>query len=236
MPDDQLGDALAATIDTARTAERDLFAALDPRVIEKPIRTGDWNPKDFQAHLTAWRARHAQRLARIREGREPLPGLEGQEEDEINAELRAARVDWSWEAIVAEADAVADHLAAELRQADPEVLRGSDQLIDLTFGNGLIHTLSHVRWLLEAGVDFDPARVARYEADALRLATATEIPERSRAAETYNIACHHALRGSLALARQLLRAAFGMDRELLAFGRTDEDLRTLWDELDELAG
>ena len=236
MPDEQLGDALAATIETARAAERDLFAALDPGVIERPIREGDWNPKDFQAHLTAWRGRHAQRLARIREGREPLARLEGQEEDEINAELRAERVDWAWQAIAAEADAVAEQLVAELRQAGQEVLRGPDRLIDLTFGNGLIHTLSHIRWLLEAGVELDAARVARYEADALRVATSPAIPAGSRAAETYNIACHHALRGSLDLSRQLLRDAFRMDPELLAFSRTDEDLRALWDELDALSG
>jgi hypothetical protein len=235
MPDQQVGEALAITIETARDAERDLFGALDRTALERPIREGDWNPKDFQAHLTAWKARHAERLARIREGLEPLPGS-GQEEDAINAELRATRVDWPWKALVAEADEAADRLADELRQADPAVLRGPDRLVDLTFGNGLIHTLSHIRWLQEAGVALDPARVARYEADALRLVTAPVLPERSQATETYNLACHHALRGSLDLARQLLRDAFRKDRELLAFSRTDSDLLALRDELDELAG
>jgi hypothetical protein len=235
MADDDLGDALAVTIETARDAERDLFGALAPSVIERPIRAGDWNPKDFQAHLTAWKARHAERLARIREGRQPLPG-DGQEEDAINAELRATRVDWTWDALVAEADEAADRLAGELRQADPEVLRGPERLVDLTFGNGLIHTLSHIRWLQEAGVPLDPARVARYEADALRLVTAPALPTRSQAVETYNLACHHALRGSLDVARRLLRDAFRKDPEMLAFSRTDVDLVALRDELDELAG
>jgi hypothetical protein len=236
MADHGLGEALAATIETARAAERDLFGALDGRVLERPIREGDWNPKDFQAHLTAWKDRHAERLARIRQGREPLPRSEAQEEDAINAELRAERVDWAWDALVAEADAVAERLAGELRLADPDVLRGPDRLVDLTFGNGLMHTLSHLRWLLEAGVPLDEARVARYEADALRVATAPAIPDRSTAAETYNLACHHALRGSLDVARQLLRDAFHRDPELLEFGRTDSDLAALRGELDDLAG
>ena len=122
-----------------------------------------------------------------------------------------------------------------VRNANDLLLANTGQ-IDLTFGNGLIHTLSHVRWLLEAGVQLDSARVARYEADALRLAKAPGVPQRSQAAETYNIACHHTLRGSLAVARRLLRDAFRMDPELLAFSRTDEDLVVLRDQLDKLGG
>ncbi|HJP88130.1 MAG TPA: hypothetical protein VJ850_03770 [Candidatus Limnocylindrales bacterium] len=236
MPDQTLGEALAITIETARAAERELFGGLDRDAIERPIRSGDWNPKDFQAHLTAWKDRHAERLARIREALEPLARLEGQEEDEINAELRATRLDWSWDALVAEADAVAARLAGELRQADPDVLRGPDRLVDLTFGNGLLHTMSHIRWLLEAGIELDGSRVAQYEADSLRLVEAPALPERNRAAETYNLACHHALRGSLDIARRLLRDAFGTDPELLAFSRTDPDLEALRGELDELGG
>ena len=37
-----------------------------------------------------------------------------------------------------------------------------------TFGNGVLHTLTHVRWLLEAGVPLDRTRVAVVEDDALR--------------------------------------------------------------------
>ena len=196
MTADDLTDALAVTIETARNAERDLFGGLDAATLERPIREGDWNPKDFQAHLTAWKARQAERFAAMREGRELPPPMEDPEEDALNAELRAARVDWDWDAVVEEADAVADRLIGELRQADPDRLRASDRLLSGTFGNGVLHTLTHVRWLLEAGVPLDRARVAVFEDEALRVVSAPAIPVVTRAVGVYDLACYHALSGS----------------------------------------
>ena len=108
MTDDPLDAALATTIEAAREAERDLFGSLDLSLRERPIREGDWTPKDFQAHLTAWKGRHADRLSRLRTGEAAPAGHDGAEEDAINAELRATRLDWDWDAIVAEADAVSE--------------------------------------------------------------------------------------------------------------------------------
>jgi hypothetical protein len=236
MTDENLTEALALTIETARRAQRDLFGGLDGPTLERPIRDGDWNPKDFQAHLTAWKARQAERFAAIREGRQLPPPMESPEEDAINAELRATRMDWDWAAIVAEADAVTDRLIEELRQADPEDLRKSDRLISGTLGNGVLHTLTHVRWLLEAGVPLDRARIAVFEDEARRVVSATALPETARAVGAYDLACYHALRGSPDLARNLLREAFRLDPELIEFSRTDEDLLSIRGDLDGLAG
>lgn len=236
MTDENLTEALALTIETARSAERDLFGGLDGTILERPIREGDWNPKDFQAHLTAWKARQAERFAAMRERRELSPPMENPEEDAVNAELRATRIDWDWAAIVEEADAVADRLIRELRQSDPEMLRASDRLISGTFGNGVLHTLTHVRWLLEAGVPLDRARVAVFEGEALRVVSAAALPEAARAVGVYDVACYHALSGSPNLARTLLRDAFRMDPELIEFGRTDEELLSIRGDLDGLVG
>lgn len=236
MTDDSLTDALALTIETARRAERDLFGGLDGAILERPIRAGDWNPKDFQAHLTAWKARQAERFAAMREGRELPPPMEDQEEDALNAELRATRIDWDWAAIVEEADEVADRLILELRQAEPQALRASDRLMSGTLGNGVLHTLTHVRWLLEAGVPLDRPRVATFEDDVLRVVSAAALPEKARAVGAYDLACHHALGGSPDLARTLLRDAFRMDPELVEFSRTDPDLESIRGDLDGLAG
>jgi hypothetical protein len=236
MTDDSLTDALALTIEIARNAERDLFGGLDTTILERPIREGDWNPKDFQAHVTAWKARQADRFASMREGRELPPPIEDPEEDALNAELRAARIEWDWAAIAEEADAVADRLMRELRRSDPDVLRASDRLITGTFGNGVLHTLTHVRWLLEAGVPLDRARVAVFEDDALRVLSAAAIPEVARATGIYDLACYHALRGSPDLARNLLRDAFRMDPELVEFSRTDEELLSIRGDIDSLVG
>ena len=236
MTDDNLTDALAQTIETARSAERDLFGGLDGAILERPIRESDWNPKDFQAHLTAWKARQAERFAAVREGRELSPPMEDPEEDALNAELRAARIDWDWVAIVEEADAVADRLIQELRQSDAGVLRASDRLMSGTFGNGVLHTLTHVRWLLEAGVPLDRARVAVFEDEALRVLSSAAIPEVARAVGLYDLACYHALRGSPGLARNLLSDAFRMDPELVDYSRTDEELLSIRGDLDDLVG
>ena len=60
-----------------------------------------------------------------------------EEEDALNARLRATRIDFDWAAIAHEADDVTDRLIAEIRQADPEALRASDRLVPGSFGNGV---------------------------------------------------------------------------------------------------
>ena len=225
MTDQTLTDALATTIQVTRSAERDLFGGLDENARERPIRAGDWNPKDFQAD----------RFEAVREGRELPPPMDDHEEDAINAELRATRIDWGWAAIVEEADAVTDRLVDEIRQADPEVLLASDRLMSGTFGNGVLHTVTHIRWLLEAGVPLDRAPVSAFESEALRVVSAAAIPEKARAVGLYDLVCYHALKGSPDVARSLLRDAFRLDADLVEYSRTDEELLSIRDDLDRLA-
>jgi hypothetical protein len=230
---DPLNDDLAATIEQTRRAEREIFGGLDGQALHRPIREGDWNPKDFQAHLTAWKARQADRFAALREGRElPPPAVE---EDELNAEFRAARLDATWEEVVTEADAVADRLVDEIRRADPDTLRSSDRLIGGTFGNGVLHALTHFRWLAEAGVPIDAARVDAFAAEALAMVQAPSLPDRDRVAAIYDVACFYALTHRPELARPLLRDAFRLRPDLREFSKSDPDLTSLSGELDDLA-
>jgi hypothetical protein len=231
---DSLTDDLAATIVATRRAERDLFGALDDEALQRPIREGDWSPKDHQAHLTAWKARQADRFTAVREGRELAPGLAREEEDALNEELRAARAAWSWEDVVAEADSTAERLGGEIRQSDPAAIRASGRLIGGTFGNGVLHALTHLRWLREAGVPLDRARLDEFAAEAESLVGAASLPDGDRAAGLYDLACFRALTGSADAARELLRHAFRLRPDLVAFGRTDPDLASLRDELDAL--
>ncbi len=232
---DTLTDDLAATVEASRLAERELFGGLDAATRERPIRAGDWNTQDFQAHLTAWKSRQADRYAAVREGRQIPAPMESEEEDALNEELRAARAEWSWDALVDEADAVTERLVGEIRQADPAVLRASERLIPGTFGNGVLHALTHFRWLLEAGVPLNAPRVAAFASEVADLVSGAGIPDRDRAVGWYDVACFHALTGDADGARPLLRRAFAASPELVEFARTDADLASLAGELDDLS-
>jgi hypothetical protein len=227
-------DGLAELLRMTRHVEADVFGGLDPHVRETPIRKDDWTPKDFQAHLTAWKARQAKRFSAARRGVEPDLGPDG-ETDEINAALRAARVDWTWEAIVSEADEVSERLISEVSASDPEQIPDFGQLIAGTFGNGPFHALPHFAWLQDAGVPIDGARVDQFAADLEEALRSIELPDVDSGTALYNLACYHALAGRLEEARSLLRVAFVKRPDLGEFSLQDDDLKALRDELPELA-
>ena len=138
---DPMVPALVELLRGMRDSERDIFGSLDPDVRDRPMRPNDWSPKDHQAHLTAWKAIQAERIRAVAAGEE-LP-TEQREDDEVNAELQAMRADWSWEAVVAEADEIGQRLEAAIRSAGAAVLQESDRLIGGIFGNGPFHAITH---------------------------------------------------------------------------------------------
>jgi hypothetical protein len=232
MPDPLIDD-LIDLLTLTRDAERDVFGALDAGVRDRPIRDGDWSPKDHQAHLTAWKGRQADRIAAART-QGALPDWVG-ETDEINARLQAARADWSWQAVVDEADAEHGRLVEELRGADPQLVRTGERLLEGTYGNGAFHAQEHFIWLLAAGTGIDEDRVFAFVEAVERHIRTADLPDRDRGTALYNAACFHALAGKLDAARQLLPDAFALRPDLLDFARQDADLEALRTELDALA-
>jgi hypothetical protein len=230
---DRLTDDLVEMLTMTRDAERDVFGALDPGVRDRPLREGDWSPKDHQAHLTAWKTRQADRFEAARTQGQ-LPEWED-EEDAINARLQAQRADWSWESLVDEADAASERLVGEVRAADPELVRTGDRLLDGTFGNGAFHAQQHFIWLEAADIGLDEARVMTFVDAIERLIRDSDLPDRDRGTAIYNSACFHAVAGRLDRARELLREAFPLRSDLVAFAREDGDLIALRDEIDALA-
>lgn len=220
---------LIDSILAARAAERDVLAALDQDVRDGPAPDGGWGPKDTQAHLSAWRARMATRLQAIRNGTdEPL----GVEADEMNAILHAERAGWSWHEVAADAEAATDSLIAEIRATSDETVT-EPRICGLIMGNGSEHTLTHLRPI---------AARAELESQTLQLADAiTAIldrgawPTRADAYARYNLACFHALSGSLDVARALLRQSLPAQEELRGFAATDDDLVALREEIPALA-
>ena len=231
---DSILDALVDHVRSTREAERDIFGALDPAVRDRPMRPGDWSPKDHQAHLTAWKTRQADRYEAIRNGREPL--VDEREDDEINAELQATRADWAWEDVEREADEVSRRLESEIAATDPTALAANDRLIAGTFGNGPFHAITHFGWLNEAGVGVDQSRLDAFMEEQEEKLRGEALSERDRGTGLYNLACAHALAGRLDRARSLLREAFRLRSDLREFANEDPDLEELRDELPVLAG
>ena len=230
-----LTGTLVALLGSMRDAERDVFGGLDPDVRDRPLREGDWSPKDHQAHLTAWKARQANRYAGARRGEEPAEMSDDQIQA-INAEQQAARADWDWEAISGEADEVSERLMREISATDPDELVRSERLIQGTFGNGPFHAFEHFGWVQQAGVGADASRIAAYLDETQRIVESGQLPDRDAAAAAYNVACFQALAGRLDEARPLLRRAFQLNPELADWAKQDTDLAALRDDLEELAG
>src|SRR5262245_30101105 len=116
VPDESRRDLRSDLIDglqAARATEREILDASDPDDRDRSGVDGGWSAKDVQAHLGAWRRRQVDRMAATREGREE-PALAATETDEINAIFHAERARWSWDAVVADADATTADLIAEI--------------------------------------------------------------------------------------------------------------------------
>lgn len=231
MPD-RLLDDLVEMLTLMREAERDVFGALDPAVRDRPIRDGDWSPKDHQAHLSNWKRRQADRLAAARTGTQ----LEAWDDEEaVNARHQAQTASWTWEAVTDDADAAHERLIGEVRAADPDLVRTGEHLLDGTYGNGALHAQQHFIWLHRADIGIDDARVATFNDDTERALRRAALGDHDRGTALYNMACFHALDGRLERARPLLREAFGLRADLVAFALEDPDLVALRDEIDLLA-
>lgn len=232
MDDDPLIAALLEQSQVMRTAEREIFGSLEPKVRDRPMRPDDWSPKDHQAHLTAWKQIQVERIRANRRGEDPP--FVAQETDEINAELQATRADWSWPEVVAEADEVSERLEAEIRAAGSARLVESGGLIGGIFGNGSAHAMTHFSWLVDAGIGVVEARVAAFADDQERVLKLEAVPDADRGIGLYNLACAHAIAGRLERARPLLRNAFRLRPDLAEFAKEDPDLVELRGELSSL--
>ena len=231
MRDEPLVAALVEQLEAMRSAERDVFGALDPAVRDRPMRPGDWSPKDHQAHLTAWKRIQSERIQAAVRGEQLAP--DERETDERNAELQALRADWLWDDIAREADEVSDRLVADVRAAGSELLTSSEGMVGQIYGNSASHATTHFIWLSDAGIGVDTQRIEAFLDDHERQLGEAPLADNDRAVGLYNIACAHAVAGRLERARPLLRAAFGIRPDLAEFARGDPDLVALRDELGQ---
>lgn len=234
MRDGPLVAALVKQLEAMRAAERDIFGALDPTVRDRPMRPGDWSPKDHQAHLTAWKKIQSERIQAAARGEQLT--ADARETDERNAELHALRADWPWDKIAREADEVSDQLMADIRAGGPELLTSREGMVGQIYGNSASHATTHFIWLSDAGIGVDTERILAFLGDHERQLMDAPLADSDRAVGLYNVACAHAVAGRLERARPLLRTAFGIRPDLAEFAKGDPDLVALTDELPTLVG
>lgn len=236
MSTDPLVRDLVAMLEATREAERTVFDKMPSAIRSRPLRPGDWSPKDHQAHLTAWKGRQADRYAALRRGEEPSMIASDQETDAINADLHRITSDWRWDEVARAADETHDRLISEIQACDPALIRSTERLIGGTFGNGAYHAVQHFGWLREGGAPVDAEAVGRFIDEMAELVQRGSLPDADRGIALYNTACYAALDGNLDRARSLLPDAFRLNPELVELARTDDDLAALRDELTTLAG
>jgi len=227
-----LRTGLIESLRACRAAEREVFAAIDPAERDAPGADGGWSAKDELAHLSAWRRHQADVMAARRESRAEPP-MPASDIDETNAAFHAARADWSWGRVDADADATADALIVEVRTASNATLF-DPKILGSIMGDGPEHELAHLG-AIASGVGLEPM--------VLELADGTRAmidrggwPPRSAAYARYNLACFHALGGRLDEARALLRLALPQDEELRTLAPGDDDLVALRSEIPSLGG
>ena len=233
ISDEPLVAALVEQLEAMRAAERDVFGALDPEVRDRPMRPGDWSPKDHQAHLTAWKRIQSERIQAATRGEQLA--ADARETDERNAELQALRADSPWEEIAHEADEVSDRLVADIRAAGTELLTSREGMVGQIYGNSASHATTHFIWLSDAGIGVDTERIVAFLADHERQLMDAPLSDADRAVGLYNVACAHAVAGRLDRARPLLRTAFRVRPDLAEFARNDPDLVQLREELGVLS-
>jgi hypothetical protein len=231
MDQNRLQDDIEATLRAARQAERDIIGTLPDEVRLAPGPDGGWSPKDIQAHLSSWKARQAQRHAAARRGEELPPPDD--DFDAINAELHAARADWTWGAIEKEADEVLEQLVVEVQATDLAMLMANERLLGGTMGNGASHALEHLPPLARAHGKEGRALALAREVETIVRASA--FPESDKGAFLYNQACYHALGGRLDEARPVLGEALALRPDLTEWSQQDPDLVALRDELGAFA-
>jgi hypothetical protein len=227
--DEPLVAALVEQLEAMRSAERDVFGSLSPEIRDRPMRPGDWSPKDHQAHLTAWKRIQSDRIRAAARGEQLAE--DARETDERNAELQALRADWAWDEIAREADEVSDQLVADIRAAGSATLTSTEGMVGRIYGNSASHATTHFTWLSDAGIGVDTQRIEAFLDDHERQLGGAPLADGDRAVGLYNVACAHAVAGRLDRARPLLDAAFGLRPDLAEFAKEDPDLVELRDEL-----
>lgn len=222
----------------ARSAERDLYAMLEPARRDAPGAIGEWSPKDVLGHLAAWRAVEARRLEARARGVPPPADDPPPEEpvDDANARLHAERSARAWDEVVRDADASVEALTDAIRLSAHDVLCECEGTVVGIGSSGTNHSMGHLMDVLTLIDDRGAGeRYAAFTREVEGVLARRHLRPRDTGVMLYNIACHHAIAGNLEEARRLLKLAFVQRPELVEYAPQDPDLEPLHGEIAALA-
>jgi hypothetical protein len=223
---------IVAMLEAMRTAERALFDGVPAGARETPGAIGEWSVKDVRAHLAAWRAIEARRLAAraAGHGAEPMDPAPDAPIDEANAMLHDLHAGLSWDAVAADAEASVDALIAAVELSTTDVLCECDDWSVAGIGaNGVNHAVGHLPEI--ADVARGDAHFVAFARELEAILGGGHLPPRDSGVILYNIACARALAGDLDDARRLLLAAFARRHDLRELATRDPDLAALHGEM-----
>jgi len=224
---------LVAMLHAMRDAERDIFAGIPEGMRDVPSTIGQWSVKDVWAHLAAWRAVEARRIAARAGDVDPLHAADPpttEPVDESNTTLQQRHADWTWDAVSAEAAGSVDSLIAAIERSSTDVLCECDDGSVAGIGaNGVNHAVGHLPEISDLAGDRRRFDAVADQVEAIL--GSGHLPPRDSGVLLYNIACARALSGELDDARRLLRSAFARRHDLAELAKDDPDLIALREEL-----
>jgi len=211
----------------AREMEMDFVDALPD---QERARTGtleDWSAKDIISHVAAWKARLADNLLAVSEGRPPT----GTEDlDRQNASFFEEHHHETWPEVLRVAAGAFQRFLAQVELLGEQNLgsceifpwQGERPLWRLIVGNGYIHPIAHM-------AEFHRNRGNREQAGEMigqmsRSMAGLDEGSAWQGAVKYNLACHYSLLGDAAKAIHELRESLVLNPALVDWSKQDPDL------------
>ena len=211
----------------ARETEMDFVDALSD---QQRARTGtleDWSVKDTISHVAAWKARMADNLLAVSEGRPPT---ETGDLDRQNALFFEAHCDETCDEVLSVAAGAFQRILAQVEALGEQELVSREKfpwqeerpLWRLIVGNGYIHPIAHLAEFHRNQGNREQA--AQMIGEMSRSMAGLDDGAAWQGAVKYNLACHYSLLGATAEAIRELQESLALHPGLTDWSRQDPDL------------
>ena len=187
----------------------------------------DWSAKDAISHILAWKARMADNLLAVSEGRSPT---RVKDLDRENATIFEAYHDQTWDEVLRLAAGAFQRVVAQVEALGEQELvsrerfpwQGERPLWRLIVGNGYIHPIAHVAEFHRNQGNRDQA--GRVLGEMSRSMACLDDGPDWQGAVKYNLACHYSLLGATAEAIRELQESLALNPGLTDWSKIDPDL------------